>query len=158
MQATATVLLPTGSPKSARVVALATFFHRSFNRSFPAVFAFDWSWACAATRQSGSGAAPQSDAQSSGPGPVHATHEGSHAEQTASLLAVHMAVSKKPGPQVEHVSHVAPPVMSWNVPAVQLVHVVCPAAPWNVPAAQSLHVLWPARAANVPGPQLGQVL
>jgi hypothetical protein len=38
------------------------------------------------------------------PGPVQVTHDGSHAEQTASALAVHIALTKKPALQVVQAS------------------------------------------------------
>jgi hypothetical protein len=37
-------------------------------------------------------------------GPVQVTHDGSHAEQTASLLAVQTALAKKPALQVVQAS------------------------------------------------------
>src|SRR5689334_17146405 len=110
MQRVATVLPPTGSPKSDRIVAVVIFFHLSFSRSLPACFSFDWSCACAATRQLGSGALPHGawhvPPMSAWPagqlahwfafGPVHVVHDASHAEHTASLLAVHIVLAKKP--------------------------------------------------------------
>jgi len=38
--------------------------------------------------------------QSVAPGPVHVVHDGSHAVQTASLLAVHIVLGKEPGAHV----------------------------------------------------------
>jgi len=38
------------------------------------------------------------------PGPVQVTHDGSHAEQTASLLAVQTELAKKPALQVMQAS------------------------------------------------------
>jgi hypothetical protein len=38
------------------------------------------------------------------PGPVQVAHDGSHAEQMASLLAVHTALTKKPALQVVQAS------------------------------------------------------
>ena len=38
-------------------------------------------------------------------GPVQVAHDGSHAEQTASLVAVHTALGKKPALQVVQASH-----------------------------------------------------
>jgi hypothetical protein len=39
------------------------------------------------------------------PGPVQVAHDGSHAEQAASLLAVQTALTKKPALQVVQASH-----------------------------------------------------
>jgi hypothetical protein len=39
------------------------------------------------------------------PGPVQVAHDGSHAVQTASLLAVQTAFTKKPALQVVQASH-----------------------------------------------------
>src|SRR5690348_6540470 len=120
MQSVATVVPPTGSPNCARVVAVVIFFHPSFSRSLPTCFSLDCSCACAATRQPGSGALPHGAWHSPptsvlpagqlahwlAPPPVHVAHDGSHGEQTASLLAVHIALGKNPALHVVQASHV----------------------------------------------------
>ena len=114
------VLPPTGSPKLPRVVAVAIFVQRSLRFSLPGWLSFDCNCACAATRHRGFGAVPQSDCDWHSPptsclpdaqlehwlasGPVQVAHDGSHAEQTASLVAVQTALTKKPALQVMQVS------------------------------------------------------
>ena len=114
------VLPPTGSPKLPRVVAVAIFVQRSLRFSLPGWLSFDCNCACAATRQRGFGAVPQSDCDWHSPptsclpdaqlehwlapGPVQVAHDGSHAEQTASALAVQTALTKKPALHVMQAS------------------------------------------------------
>src|SRR5689334_20061245 len=164
MQSVATVLPPTGSPKSDRMVCVVIFFQLSFSRSLPACFSFDWSCACAATRQPGSGALPHgawhAPAMSAWPagqleqsvaaGPVHVVHEGSHAEQTASLLAVHIVLGKKPVPQVVQLSQLVWPCMSWNVPAAQPGHDDEPTVPLAVPTGHWLQTVEPGDEEKLP--------
>ena len=122
-QSSATVDPPTGSPKLARVVAVVIFFQASCSVSFPVFFSFAWSCACAATRHEGFGAVPHSEmhwpptscraaeqlVHWPGPAPVHVRHEASHAEHTASVVALHAALWNSSVPQVEHGSHVVCP-------------------------------------------------
>jgi hypothetical protein len=70
--------------------------------------------------------------------------------QTASLLAVHIALGKKPAPHVVHVSQLVWPCMSWNVPAVQPGHDDAPDVPLAVPTGHWLQTVDPEEEEKLP--------
>jgi len=172
MHATAIVLPLTGSPKLARVVAVAIFFHCSFSCSLPAFFSFTWSCAFATARHDGFGVVPHRETQAPpascfvglqlvhavGPAPEQLRHDASQGAQAASLLAVQTSASYVPAAQVEHESQVVCPSWSWNVPAVQPAHDVAPTLALAVPIGHPRQVLAAEADWNVPAPHESQTV
>ena len=120
MQIAACVDPPIGSPKVARVVAAAIFFHCTWSFSLPAFFSFDCSCAWAAARHVAFGVVAQGGTHSPptrragavqlahcvDPAPVHVRHDGSQAAQSVSLVALQTELSYVPAVHVLQLSHV----------------------------------------------------